>query len=90
MIDAPVSSSLSESVLLIRYAFMPNRLRNCGGDDNRALFEYGIENDVDGGLGALLRGFTSALAYLQLIAAFTPLQQTNITRHHLALANQTL
>jgi uncharacterized protein DUF6390 len=52
----------------IRYAFMPNRLRYCGGDDNRTLFEYGIEQTVDGGLPSLLRRFTGALPYLQLIA----------------------
>jgi hydrogenase maturation factor len=47
---------------------MPNRLRYCGGDDNRTLFEYGIEQSVDGGLSPLLRRFTGALPYLQLIA----------------------
>lgn len=52
----------------MRYAFMPNRLRYCGGDDNRTLFEYGIEQIVDGGLTPLLRRFTGALPYLQLIA----------------------
>src|SRR5947209_11344332 len=52
----------------IRYAFMPNRLRYCGGDDNRTLFEYGIEQAIDGGLPLLLRRFTGALPYLQLIA----------------------
>jgi hypothetical protein len=52
----------------IRYAFMPNRLRYCGGDDNRTLFEYGIEQTIDGGLPSLLHRFTGALPYLQLIA----------------------
>jgi hypothetical protein len=52
----------------IRYAFMPNRLRYCGGDDNRTLFEYGIEQTVDDGLPSLLRRFAGALPYLQLIA----------------------
>src|SRR5581483_3678834 len=52
----------------IRYAFMPNRLRYCGGDDNRTLFEYGVEQAVDGGLAPLLRRFAGALPYLQLIA----------------------
>jgi hypothetical protein len=69
MIDAPISSPLSGSLRFIRYAFMPNRLRYCGGDDNRTLFEYGIENAVDGGLNPLLRRFTGALPYLQLIAS---------------------
>jgi hypothetical protein len=53
----------------IRYAFMPNRLQYCGGDDNRTLFQYGIEQAIDGGLEPLLRRFTGALPYLKLIAA---------------------
>ena len=52
----------------IRYAFMPNRLRYCGGDDNRTLFQYGIEHVIDGGLPSVLRRFTGAFPYLQLIA----------------------
>jgi hypothetical protein len=52
----------------IRYGFMPNRLRYCGGDDNRTLFEYGLEQTIDGGVTPLLRRFTGALPYLQLIA----------------------
>ncbi len=59
---------LAGSLRFIRYAFMPNRLRYCGGDENRTLFEYGIEHVVDGGLDPLLRKFTGALPYLQLIA----------------------
>jgi hypothetical protein len=55
----------------IRYGFMPNRLRYCGGDDNQTLFEYGVANLHDGGLGPLLRRFTGALPYLQLIARAT-------------------
>ena len=47
---------------------MPNRLRYCGGDHNRTLFEYGLEQTIDGGLTPLLRRFTGALPYLQLIA----------------------
>jgi Family of unknown function (DUF6390) len=68
MIESPVTSPLNGSLRFIRYAFMPNRLRYCGGDDNRTLFEYGIENTTDGGLSPLLRRFTGALPYLQLIA----------------------
>jgi len=63
--DAPSKSGM---LRFIRYAFMPNRLRYCGGDDNRTLFEYGIEQAIDGGLPLLLRRFTGALPYLQLIA----------------------
>ena len=59
---------LAGQLRFIRYGFMPNRLRYCGGDDNRTLFEYGIENVVDGGLEPLLKTFTGALPYLKLIA----------------------
>src|SRR4030081_486043 len=47
---------------------MPNRLRYCGGADNRTWFEYGTEGISDGGLQRLLRQFSGALPYLQLIA----------------------
>jgi len=59
---------LEGTLRFIRYAFMPNRLRYCGGDDNRTLFDYGIEGASDGGLPPLLRKFSGALPYLQLIA----------------------
>jgi hydrogenase maturation factor len=59
---------LEGTLRFIRYAFMPNRLRYCGGDDNRTLLEYGVEGVSDGGLQPLLRKFSGALPYLQLIA----------------------
>jgi hypothetical protein len=62
------TSPLEGTLRFIRYAFMPNRLRYCGGDDNRTLFEYGLERVSDGGLHLLLRKFSGALPYLQLIA----------------------
>jgi hypothetical protein len=68
MTAATVSAPLAGSLRFIRYAFMPNLLRYCGGDDNRTLFEYGIERTIDGGLRPLLTRFTGALPYLQLIA----------------------
>ena len=40
-------SPLQGTLRFIRYGFMPNRLQYCGGDDNRTLFEYGVENVVD-------------------------------------------
>lgn len=52
----------------VRYGFMPNRLRYCGGDDNRTLLDYGVAGEIDGGLHELLRQFTGALPYLKLIA----------------------
>ena len=54
--------------LFARYAFMPNRLTYCGGDDNRALFDYCLEEVTDDGLRGLLRKFTGAMPYLRLIA----------------------
>src|SRR3712207_2844903 len=54
------------SLQFIRYGFMPNRLRYCGGDDNLALFQHAVEGVTDGGLDRLLRKFTGALPYLQL------------------------
>ena len=69
MIETRVQSApLAGSLLFIRYGFMPNQLRYCGGDDHRTLFEYGVHNAVDGGIDPLLRAFTGALPYLQLIA----------------------
>lgn len=59
---------LDGTLRFIRYGFMPNRLRYCGGDDNRTLFEYGTEGVVDGGLPPLLRQFSGAMPYLKLIA----------------------
>ncbi len=64
----PPTAPLAGSLRFIRYGFMPNRLRYCGGDNNRTLFEYGTENVVDDGLRDLLRKFTGALPYLRLIA----------------------
>lgn len=52
----------------LRYAFMPNRLGYCGGEEHGALLEYGVEGRSDGGLVALARQFEGAYPYLQLIA----------------------
>jgi hypothetical protein len=66
--SARAGASIAGPLRFVRYGFMPNRLRYCGGDDNRALFDYAIAGVVDGGLSELLRRFTGALPYLQLIA----------------------
>jgi hypothetical protein len=68
IVPAVESSSQAGPIRFIHYAFMPNRLRYCGSDDNRELLEYGIHQTTDGGLTPLLRTFTGALPYLQLIA----------------------
>lgn len=59
---------LDGAQLFARYAFMPNRLTYCGGDDNKALFDYCIEHTTDPGLYQLLRNFNGAMPYLRLIA----------------------
>jgi hypothetical protein len=64
----PGSAMLEGTLRFIRYGFMPNRLRYCGGDDNRNLFDYATAGVSDGGLQPLLRQFSGALPYLQLIA----------------------
>ncbi len=61
-------SVLDGPQLFARYAFMPNRLTYCGGDDNRALFDYCLAGVTDDGLRGLLRKFTGAMPYLRLIA----------------------
>lgn len=51
-----------------RYAFMPNRLKYCGPDKNRDLFEYGAREIVDGGLSEILAEFQTLYPYLNFIA----------------------
>jgi len=61
--------TLEGTLRFIRYGFMPNRLQYCGPTgDNRTLFDYAVENVVDGGLTPLLRQFNGAVPYLKLIA----------------------
>jgi hypothetical protein len=57
------------TILFARYAFMPNKLSYCGGDDNKALFDYCVANETDPGLVAILRKFQAAYPYLKLIAS---------------------
>jgi len=60
--------SLDGTTRFIRYAFMPNKLRYCGGDDNSTIFEYGIATVREPPLETILRKFTGAMPYLTLIA----------------------
>jgi hypothetical protein len=62
-------SLLDGPQLFARYAFMPNRLTYCGGDDNRALFDYCMAGVTDPGLHELLKKFAGAMPYLRLIAS---------------------
>jgi len=52
----------------IRYAFMPNRLQYCGGDDNRTILDYAVADVREAPLVGMLKKFTGALPYLALIA----------------------
>jgi hypothetical protein len=65
---AAASQGFAGTLRFVRYGFMPNHLRYCGGDDNRALLDYGTASVTDGGLRDLLGRFTGALPYLRLIA----------------------
>ncbi len=56
------------SLLAARYAYMPNKLRYCGGDKNSELFEYARANQSDAGLQAMLKEFETMFPYLRLIA----------------------
>lgn len=62
------SRSLHGTTRFVRYAFMPNRLRYCGGDDNSTIFQYAAADARETPLVGMLRKFTGALPYLTLIA----------------------
>lgn len=68
MIQAPPVSPLGGMLRFIRYAFMPNRLQYCGGDENRTLLQYATAGVTDPDLTPMLRRFTGAMPYLELIA----------------------
>jgi len=55
-------------LLAARYAFMPNKLRYCGGDRNSEIFSYVAEGQSDPGLKVLLEEFATMYPYLRLIA----------------------
>jgi len=57
------------TIKFARYAFMPNKLGYCGGDDNRTLFEYCAAKHTDLGLVVILQKFEAAYPYLKLIAS---------------------
>lgn len=63
-----MTSPADGPLLFARYAFKPNALGFCGGDDDRALFEYTTSATIDPGLLQLERQFEGAYPYLQLIA----------------------
>ncbi len=59
---------LTGPLLFVRYAFMPNHLGYCGGDESQTMFEYAVGGEEDEGLRQLERQFEGACPYLQLIA----------------------
>ena len=63
---APHTSGL---LLFIRYAFMPNHLGYCGGNESEVLFEHAASGHHDPRLAPLLTKFTGAFPYLRTIAA---------------------
>jgi hypothetical protein len=56
-------------LLFIRYAFMPNHLGYCGGNENEVLLEHASERRADPRLVPMLARFTGAVPYLRAIAA---------------------
>jgi hypothetical protein len=68
--DRP-AASLNGPLRFARFDFMHNRLGYCGGDDNRALYDYAVASIVDRGLAELLGRFSGAMPYLRLIARTT-------------------
>lgn len=55
-------------LLFARYAFMPNRLGYCGGNEHNALLDYCVDGAADPGLEQLERQFQAAFPYLEFIA----------------------
>jgi hypothetical protein len=60
---------VSGLLLFIRYAFMPNHLGYCGGNDNDVLFAHAVSGHPDARLVPMLAKFTGAVPYLRTIAA---------------------
>jgi len=65
----PVVAPASGMLLFIRYAFMPNHLGYCGGNENEVLFEHATDGRADPRLAPMLVKFTGAVPYLRTIAA---------------------
>ncbi|MDX9892935.1 MAG: DUF6390 family protein [Patescibacteria group bacterium] len=59
---------LAGALLAARYAFMPNRLKYCGPDNNAELFGYLANQTADLGLKEMLQEFQTMFPYLKLIA----------------------
>jgi hypothetical protein len=66
---ATATPAVSGLVRFIRYAFMPNHLGYCGGDEAEVLLEHGADSRPDHRLVPLLAKFSGAVPYLRTIAA---------------------
>lgn len=64
-----VTAAPSGLLAFIRYAFMPNHLGYCGGNEHEVLFEHAAAGQADQRLAPLLAKFTGAFPYLRTIAA---------------------
>nr|AQS29866.1 hypothetical protein [uncultured bacterium] len=65
----PNQQKFDGAILAARYAFMPNKLRYCGGDSNSEIFSYITQaGQSDPGLQMLLKEFETMYPYLRLIA----------------------
>ncbi|MBW3611189.1 MAG: hypothetical protein KY438_06630 [Actinobacteria bacterium] len=65
----PLVAAQSSGLLdFIRYAFMPNHLGYCGGNEQEVLFEHAAAGQSDQRLAPLLAKFTGAFPYLRTIA----------------------
>lgn len=60
--------SSSGILTFIRYAFMPNLLGYCGGNENELLFDHAAAGVAEPGLAPALAKFTGAFPYLKTIA----------------------
>lgn len=63
-----VARPLEGTTRFARYAFMPNRLQYCGGDDNLTMLQYAVEDVREPTLDTILRKFSGPLPYLRIIA----------------------
>lgn len=63
-----VENGTSGLLRFSRYAFPPNRLGYCGGEDHAGMYQYMAEKKADGGLRDLAKNFEGAYPYLRLIA----------------------
>jgi len=61
-------SKFDGALLAARYAFMPNKLRYCGGDNNANLFDHVVAGESDPDLKNLLEEFATMFPYLKFIA----------------------